>query len=142
MCLFENLEYNSRSKELVDRVSKEIIVLDGAMGTMIQQYTLTEADFRGRLFADWPLALSGCNDVLCLTRPDIIGEIHRAYLEAGASIITTNSFNSNAVSLADYGLEQYVAELNKRAALLARGAADSFMAARSEERRVGKECRL
>ncbi|WP_302988408.1 methionine synthase [uncultured Muribaculum sp.] len=133
MCLFENLEYNSRSKELVDRVSKEIIVLDGAMGTMIQQYTLTEADFRGSMFADWPLTLSGCNDVLCLTRPDIIGEIHRAYLEAGASIITTNSFNSNAVSLADYGLEQYVAELNKRAALLARGAADSFMAANPDK---------
>src|SRR6478609_2924126 len=82
-----------------------ILVLDGAMGTMIQRYQLSEADFRGERFKDHPRDLKGNNDLLSLTRPDIIQAIHRDYLEAGADIIETNTFNANRISLADYGLE-------------------------------------
>jgi 5-methyltetrahydrofolate--homocysteine methyltransferase len=112
-------------RALLDR---RILILDGAMGTMIQGHRLTEADFRGTRFADWPSDLKGANDLLALTQPELIGAIHRQYLAAGADIIETNTFNSNAPSLADYGLEGIAYELNLAAARLARAAADEFSA--------------
>ncbi|MEO5338947.1 MAG: methionine synthase [Magnetococcus sp. MYC-9] len=105
-----------------------ILILDGAMGTMIQKHPLTEADFRGQRFADHPLDLLGNNDLLSLTRPDIIQAIHQAYLEAGADILETNTFNANAISQADYGLESLAYELNRASAQLARQAADRMEA--------------
>ena len=104
---------------------ERILVLDGAMGTMIQSYGLEEADYRGERFRDWPVDLKGNNDLLSLTRPDIIRDIHRAYLEAGADIVETNTFNSTAISLADYRQEDLVHELNLAAARLAREACDA-----------------
>ncbi len=109
-------------------LEERILLLDGAMGTMIQTYQLGEADYRGARFKDWPSDLKGNNDLLVLTQPQIIQEIQRAYLEAGADILETNSFNSTAVSMADYGMEALVPELNRAAAALARGAADEFEA--------------
>ncbi|HKJ50885.1 MAG TPA: methionine synthase, partial [Gammaproteobacteria bacterium] len=109
-----------------DALAQRILLLDGAMGTMIQAYSLTEADYRGDRFKDWKQELRGNNDLLSLTRPDIIGAIHEAYLEAGADIIETNSFNSTAIALADYGMESLVGELNRSSAGLARTAADRF----------------
>jgi 5-methyltetrahydrofolate--homocysteine methyltransferase len=105
---------------------QRILILDGAMGTMIQQYNLEEADFRGERFADVPGQLKGNNDLLCLTRPDVISDIHRKYLEAGADIIETNSFSSTTVSMADYHVEAYVSEMNLAAARLARTIADEY----------------
>ncbi|MBF0162609.1 MAG: methionine synthase, partial [Magnetococcales bacterium] len=102
-----------------------ILVLDGAMGTMIQKHALTEADFRGQRFADHPVDVQGNNDLLTLTRPELIHAIHAAYLEAGADILETNTFNANAISLADYGMESLAYELNRAAAQLARQAADA-----------------
>src|SRR5262245_60085963 len=94
------------ARELLERALRErILTIDGAMGTMIQRRGLTEADFRGTRFADHARELKGDNDVLVLTRPDVITAIHHEYLEAGADIIETNTFNSTAVSQADYGLE-------------------------------------
>ena len=101
-------------------INERILVLDGAMGTMIQQYNLSEADFRGERFKDLPGLLKGNNDMLCLTRPDVIEEIHRKYLEAGADIIETNTFNATAVSMADYHMQAYCREINLAAARLAR----------------------
>ena len=103
-----------------------ILVLDGAMGTMIQRYQLEEKDYRGERFAHHPGNLKGNNDLLSLTRPDIIREIHRAYLEAGADIIETNTFNANRISMADYGMESLVYEMNLASATLARETADAF----------------
>ena len=100
------------------------MVLDGAMGTMIQQHKLDEAGFRGERLRAHGRDLRGNNDILTLTRPEIVTDIHRAYFAAGADIIETNTFNSNAVSQADYGLEALVPELNYRAAYLARRVAD------------------
>jgi 5-methyltetrahydrofolate--homocysteine methyltransferase len=102
---------------------QRILVLDGAMGTMIQSLRLGEADFRGARFADHPMSLAGCNDLLSLTAPDAVTEIHRTYLAAGADIIETNTFNAQAISLADYGLSNYAYEINKVAAELAVAAA-------------------
>jgi 5-methyltetrahydrofolate--homocysteine methyltransferase len=109
-------------------LARRILVLDGAMGTMIQSYHLAEGDYRGDRFADWPRDLKGHNDLLSLTQPRVIRAIHAAYLEAGADIIETNSFNSTAISLADYGMESLVYELNHGAARLARDVADEFEA--------------
>ena len=109
--------------------SQRILVLDGAMGSMIQNQQLSETDFRGTRFASHKTPLLGCNDLLCLTRPEVIESIHAAYLEAGADIIETCSFNSTAVSLADYGLGDLAYEISKAAASLARKAADTFSAA-------------
>jgi len=106
-------------------IGERILVLDGAMGTMIQGYQLGEEDFRGDRFADHPRDLRGANDLLVLTRPHVITEIHHAYLEAGADIIETNTFNANAVSLSDYALEPYAEEMNRAAATIARAAADA-----------------
>ena len=107
---------------------QRILMLDGATGTMIQRHKLQEEDFRGTRFADWPQALGGNNDLLVLTRPDIIRDIHLAYLEAGADIIETNTFNATRVSQSDYGMEDLVGELNREAARIAREAADTISA--------------
>src|SRR5450830_1028995 len=115
-------------KTLDDLLATRILVLDGAMGTMIQRHKLSEADFRGDRFAAHPRDLRGDNDVLVLTRPDVIADIHHAYLEAGSDIIETNTFNSTAVAQADYGLESLVYELNVTASRLARDAADAWTA--------------
>ncbi|MDE6368657.1 MAG: homocysteine S-methyltransferase family protein, partial [Muribaculaceae bacterium] len=106
----------------------KILVLDGAMGTMIQRLKLTESDFRGEMFADSNRQLAGNNDLLCLTQPDKIAAIHRQYLDAGADIISTNTFNANAISQADYATENLVKEINKVAAEIARSEAARFMA--------------
>ena len=105
---------------------ERILILDGAMGTMIQQYGLTEADFRGKRFSDIPGQLKGNNDLLCLTRPDIIEDIHRKYLTAGADIIETNTFNANRISQTDYHTQDAVRDINREAARLARRLADEF----------------
>jgi 5-methyltetrahydrofolate--homocysteine methyltransferase len=107
-------------------LQKRILVLDGAMGTMIQRQGLGEADFRGVRFQHHPKPLKGAHDVLCLTQPDLIEGIHRAYLEAGADIIETNTFNATRVGLAEYGLSDIIVELNTQAARLARQAADAY----------------
>lgn len=111
---------------LYEEVKKRILVLDGGLGTLIQGYGLTEADFRGEGFASWPVPLKGCNDLLVLTRPDVIGDIHRRYLEAGADIITTDTFSASSVALADYGLQDYAYEISRSGAEVARAAADEF----------------
>ncbi|MFL5495876.1 MAG: methionine synthase [Gemmatimonadales bacterium] len=115
-----------RLTELEALLARRILVLDGAMGTMIQTYGLGERDYRGERFADWPRELRGHSDLLTLTQPGIIGAIHGAYLDAGADIIETNSFTSNAMSLADYGMEGLVYELNRAAARVARDTADAY----------------
>ena len=102
-------------------LAARILILDGAMGTMIQARDLTEEDFRGSRFAAHCRDLKGNNDLLTLTRPDVIADIHRAYLDAGADILETNTFNSTAPSQADYGTEALVYELNREAARLAKG---------------------
>jgi 5-methyltetrahydrofolate--homocysteine methyltransferase len=118
------------TKEILNKLAQErILILDGAMGTMIQGFNLTEEDFRGSRFASHTINLLGCNDVLCLTKPDVIEHIHRSYLEAGADIIETCSFNATAVSLADYGLANMAYEISAAAAEIARKAADSFSSA-------------
>ncbi len=116
-------------------INERILVLDGAMGTMIQQYNLSEADFRGERFKDLPGLLKGNNDMLCLTQPDVIEEIHRKYLEAGADIIETNTFNATAVSMADYHMQAYCREINLAAARLARKIADEYTARTPEKPR-------
>jgi len=117
-----------RCEALMEAVGERILVLDGAMGTMIQGYELDEAGYRGKRFADSKQELKGNNDLLSLSQPKIIGEIYRAYLDAGADIIATNTFNSNALSQADYGLESLAAELNYEGARIAREAADAATA--------------
>ena len=114
------------SQKILDAAQQRILVLDGAMGTMIQRHTLEEEHFRGECFADWHTDLKGNNDLLSLTQPEIICDIHRAYLEAGADIIETNTFNSTQVSQADYQMEAISREINVASALLARKAADEF----------------
>lgn len=109
---------------LQHQLQQRILLLDGAMGTMIQSYYLQEADYRGSRFADWPSDLKGNNDLLSLTQPQIIQAIHTEYLDAGADILETNTFNSNAQSMADYGMEALVYELNVAGAKLARQACD------------------
>lgn len=105
-------------------LKNRILVLDGAMGTMIQSYKLEEKDFRGQRFSDWPMDLKGNNDLLVLTQPTIIAEIEKAYLDAGADVLETNTFNSTRVSQADYGMEDLVYELNLEGARIARQVAD------------------
>ena len=117
-----------RITTLREELSRRILVLDGAMGTMIQQHELGEEDFRGARFADVEGHLMGANDLLCLTRPEIIEEIHVAYLAAGADLIETNTFNANRISLADYGLEEIAEELNQVAARIARAAVERCQA--------------
>src|SRR5574338_1182071 len=118
----------SRLALLPKLLEERILLLDGAMGTMIQTHRLGEAEYRGTRFQDWPRDLKGNNDLLVLTQPQVIRDIHAAYLEAGADILETNSFNSTAVSMADYGMQELVPELNRAAAALARSVADEFEA--------------
>jgi 5-methyltetrahydrofolate--homocysteine methyltransferase len=115
-----------RTNELRRILEQRIIVIDGAMGTMIQRYGLDEAAYRGEQFANHPRDLKGAADVLNLTRPEVIEEVHRAYLEAGADIIETNTFNAQAISFEDYALEPWVYDINRAAAQIARRAADAF----------------
>ena len=115
-----------KGKDLATYLSRSILVLDGAMGTMIQSYGLGEEDYRGERFADWPVPLKGNNDLLNLTQPRIIYEIHEAYLRAGADIIETNTFNAQAISLSDYQMGQLAYEINVAAARIARKAADAI----------------
>ena len=116
-------------------LERRILILDGGMGTMIQGYKLSEADYRGARFADFPHDVKGNNDLLVLTQPTVIREIHEAYLAAGADIIETNTFSSNAVSMADYHMEHLVRELNVAAAKLAREAADVWSAKQPDKPR-------
>lgn len=111
----------------IDNILKErILIIDGAMGTMIQRHTLTEADFRGEKFKNHTHPLKGNNDVLSITRPDIIKEIHRQYLEAGADILETNTFSATTIAQADYHLEDHVYELNFQSAKIAKEVAEEF----------------
>src|SRR5262245_8465123 len=118
----------TKAEQLESLLRNRIVVLDGAMGTMIQAQKLDEADFRGERFRSWHKELRGLNDLLNLTNPALIQEIHREYLEAGADIIETNTFNAQALSLADYGMESLAYEISKAGAECARRAADDVMA--------------
>ena len=120
---------------LEQALQQRILILDGAMGTMIQGYSLEEADYRGERFADWPSDLRGNNDLLSLTQPQIISDIHLAYLEAGADIIETNTFNATQIAMADYGMESLAAEICEESAKLARAAADAIEAKNPEKPR-------
>ncbi|TGK27572.1 methionine synthase [Leptospira gomenensis] len=117
---------NTSSKELLSLLEKRILVIDGAMGTMIQRFGLQEDDFRGNILKDHPHSLKGNNELLCLTRPDVIEAIHLKFLEAGANIIETNTFSSNLISQGDYKTEFLVADLNKAAVACARNAVEKF----------------
>ena len=114
-----------RTSQLLDALKQRILILDGGMGTMIQSYKLEEADYAGDRFADWPCDLKGNNDLLCITQPDIIRDIHTAYLNAGADIIETNTFNGTSIAMADYQMEELVYELNLAGAKVAREACDA-----------------
>jgi len=114
---------------LYKALASRILILDGAMGTMIQRYKLAEADYRGDRFADWPSPLKGNNDLLSLTRPDIIEAIHREYLDSGADIIETNTFSGTTIAMADYGMEDFVTEINYESAKIARRVCDAYTAA-------------
>jgi 5-methyltetrahydrofolate--homocysteine methyltransferase len=129
---YKNSETVARLERLL---AERILVLDGAMGTMIQGYGLEEDDFRGDRFSQHDALLKGNNDLLTLTRPDVIVDIHRAFLDAGAEIVSTNTFNATATSQADYGTEALAEELNYESARLAREAVDSFVADQP-----GREC--
>ena len=115
--------------DIRQHLKERILILDGAMGTMVQTYKLDEAGYRGERFKDWPSDVKGNNDLLVLTQPQIIKDIHRAYLQAGADIIETNTFNATSISMADYGMEELVYEINRDAAKLAREACDEFATA-------------
>jgi 5-methyltetrahydrofolate--homocysteine methyltransferase len=117
-------------------LTERILVLDGGMGTMIQGYRLTEADYRGERFKSWHCDLKGNSDILVLTRPDVIGAIHGAYLDAGADIIETNTFTANYPSQADYGTEDLVRDINLEAARIARRAVDEYTAKTGDVRFV------
>jgi len=116
----------NKTAQILGLLEKRILILDGAMGTMIQRHKLEEADYRGERFADWHCDLKGNNDLLVLTNPEAIQGIHEAYLEAGADILETNSFNATSTSMADYGMEELVYEINVESAKLARRAADKY----------------
>ena len=116
-------DVESRLRALLD---ERILVLDGAMGSLIQAHGLDEADFRDERFRDHSIDLKGNNELTVLTRPDVVEEIHSAYLEAGADIVLTNGFSANAISQSDYGLEDYCLEMNREAARIARRAADAW----------------
>ena len=119
---------HERAEALKRLAATRILVLDGAMGTMIQRLKLTEADFRGERFKDWPRDLKGNNDLLILTKPDAVEAIHREYFEAGADIVETNTFSSTTIAQADYGMEALAYELNYEGARIARRAADKVAA--------------
>ena len=116
---------DERIRWLESALRESIVILDGGMGTMIQGAGLGESDYRGERFKNFPQDLKGNNDLLTLTQPELIASIHKAYIDAGASIVETNTFNSNRPSMADYSMEDLVTELNREAAKLARSVADS-----------------
>ncbi|MFW5758151.1 MAG: homocysteine S-methyltransferase family protein, partial [Bacteroidota bacterium] len=116
----------SKTQQLQSLIQKKILVLDGAMGTMIQRHKLEEEDFRGERFADIEQKVKGNNDLLSVTQPHIIKDIHLAYLEAGADIIETNTFNANAISMHDYEMEDMVYEMNFQSATLAKQACEEY----------------
>ena len=111
-----------------EEIKKRILVLDGAMGTMLQRYNFSEEDFRGERFKDFPHSVKGNNDLLSITQPVAIAEVHAAYYEAGADIVETNTFSSTTIGMADYHMEEFVYELNYEAAKIARKVADEFTA--------------
>jgi 5-methyltetrahydrofolate--homocysteine methyltransferase len=115
-------------KTIQECLQERILIIDGAMGTMIQRHKLGEADYRGERFKDWPSDLKGNNDLLSITQPAIVEGIHKEYLEAGADIIETNTFNSTAIAMADYGMGSLAYELNLESARVARKAADEYTA--------------
>jgi 5-methyltetrahydrofolate--homocysteine methyltransferase len=121
--------------DLKQEIQKRILVLDGAMGTMLQRYKFSEEDFRGDRFKDYPSSLKGNNDLLSLTQPDAIAEIHRKYFEAGADIVETNTFSGTTIAMADYNMEDLVYELNFESAKIARKVADEFTKANPEKPR-------
>ena len=125
-----------RNEILHSIAAQRILILDGAMGTQLQRFKLTEDDFRGTQFANHPKNLKGNNDILSITRPDVVEEIHRAYLEAGADIIETNTFNATSIAQSDYGTEHLVFEINRTAAQIARKAANEFTAATPDKPRL------
>ncbi|MBB1489167.1 methionine synthase [Oceanospirillum sediminis] len=129
------MNLDTRIAALKQAIQDRILILDGGMGTMIQGYKLTEEDFRGERFKDWPSDIQGNNDLLVLTRPDVIKAVHLAYLDAGADILETNTFNATRLSQSDYGMEELVYELNVAAARLARAAADEKTAQEPEKPR-------
>lgn len=125
--LVQQADNIQHKKALFEEVAKSrILVLDGAMGTMIQAHKLEEADYRGEQFSNWPSDLQGNNDLLSITQPEIIKNIHLAYLKSGADILETNTFNANAISMSDYDMQDYVQAINLAAAKLAREAADEI----------------
>jgi len=115
-----------KNQSVHEAVKERILVLDGAMGTSIQRYGLSEEDYRGSMFSAHSLPQKGNNDLLSITRPDVIREIHLRHLQAGADILSTNTFNANAVSMADYGMEEHVYEINRAAATLAKEAVNEY----------------
>ncbi len=115
-------------KNIYQALSKRILILDGAMGTMLQQYKFTEEDFRGERFADFKVPLQGNNDLLSLTQPEAVKEVHRKYFEAGADIVETNTFSSTTIAMADYEMEDLVYELNYESAKIAKEVADELTA--------------
>ena len=121
----------TKNRDIRHELEHRILLLDGGFGTMIQQYGLDEADYRGKEFAASEKLLRGCNDLLNLTRPETIREIHEKYLQAGSDVITSNTFNANSISLADYGLAAEAYRINRAGAAIAREAADAFTARRA-----------
>lgn len=138
LSLQSEISNNMTNNSLEVAAGKKILILDGAMGTMIQRHKLQESDYRGKMFKEHPLLQKGNNDLLSLTKPDVIKGIHREYLEAGADIITTNTFNSNKISMADYGMEEIVYELNVGAARLAAAAVCEYKASLGEDNKPGR----
>jgi len=126
MTLSQRMAPEQREAQLIEAANKRILLLDGAMGTMIQEYKFEEEDYRGERFVDWHSDVKGNNDLLVLTQPKIIYDIHCAYLEAGADIIETNTFNATTISMADYNMQELAKEINIEATKLARNAADKF----------------
>src|SRR4026207_1502587 len=123
----DRIERRAGRLELLPQLLRErILVIDGAMGTMLQGYRFSEGDFRGTRFAEWTVDVKGNSDLLVLTQPDAIRGVHEAYLAAGSDIIETNSFTSTRIAQADYGMESLVPEMNREAARLARIAADAW----------------
>lgn len=119
---------NFQMKNIKDILEERILVLDGAMGTMLQRYKFTEDDFRGERFKDWKIPLQGNNDLLSLTQPKAIADVHRKYFAAGADIVKTNTFSSTTIAMADYGMEELVYELNYESARIAKEVAMEFTA--------------
>ena len=113
-------------KKIQEILKERVMILDGAMGTMLQRYKFTEADFRGNRFKDWPHPLQGNNDLLTITQPDAIAEIHRKYFDAGADIVETNTFSATSIAMADYHMEELVYELNYESARIAKKVAGEF----------------